>query len=28
VHLGRENKKIKKFRPYFHDMAIETIYST
>jgi CubicO group peptidase (beta-lactamase class C family) len=28
VHLGRENKKIKKFRPYFHDMAIEAIYST
>jgi len=28
VHLGRENTKIKQFRPYFHDMAIETIYFT
>jgi CubicO group peptidase (beta-lactamase class C family) len=28
VHLGRENTKIKQFRPYFHDMAVETIYST
>ena len=28
VHPSRENIKIKQFRPYFHDMVMETIFST